>query len=139
MKRQAGYTLIEVIIAFAMLALALGVLLGALSRATQQVRRSEWVTRAALHAQSFFALQGTSSPIRQKDQRGTFENGVFQWALRAHRYQEPELVEKRSAQEQNGPQLIEYVLDVRWGDTAQDHLVWRTLRYTQPTSSEQLP
>ncbi|MFL7980276.1 prepilin-type N-terminal cleavage/methylation domain-containing protein, partial [Xanthomonas vasicola] len=46
MKRQRGYTLIEVIVAFALLALALSLLLGSLSGAARQVRAADESTRA---------------------------------------------------------------------------------------------
>ena len=55
---QRGFTLIEVIIAFALLALALTLLLGSLSGAARQVRNANDAGRAALHAQSLLAQGG---------------------------------------------------------------------------------
>ena len=46
-----GFTLIEVVVAFALLAFALTLLLGAMTRATTQVRNAEDAGRAALLAQ----------------------------------------------------------------------------------------
>lgn len=54
-SRQRGYTLIEVLVAFSVLALGLTLLLGTLSGATRQVRWSADAGRAALHAQSLIA------------------------------------------------------------------------------------
>ena len=48
-RRQRGYTLIEIIVAFAILALGLTLLLGTLSGATRQVRAAGDAGRAALH------------------------------------------------------------------------------------------
>ena len=47
---QRGYTLIEVVVAFALLAFGLTLLLGSLTNATKQVRTSTDYGRAALHA-----------------------------------------------------------------------------------------
>ena len=57
---QRGYTLIEVVVAFALLALALSLLLGAMTNATKQVKLSDEYGRAALHAQSLLCLLYTS-------------------------------------------------------------------------------
>ncbi len=57
-RRQHGFTLLEVIVAFALLALALSLLLGSLSGASRQVRDSADSSRATLHAQSLLAQLG---------------------------------------------------------------------------------
>ena len=56
--RQRGYTLIEVIVAFAILALGLTLLLGTLSGAARQVRWADEAGRASLHAQSLLDTLG---------------------------------------------------------------------------------
>ena len=81
MNLQAGYTLIEVIVAFAILALALVMLLGILSNATRQVRWSDDAGRAALHAQSLLAQTGVAEPLRQGRSEGEFEDKTL---LRVH-------------------------------------------------------
>ncbi len=68
---RRGYTLIEVIVAFALLALALTLLLGTLSGATRQVRWAGDAGRAALHAQSLLDQQGIDAPIRAGQQTAT--------------------------------------------------------------------
>ena len=57
-NRQYGYSLLEVLVAFALLAAALSVLLGARSTAARQVGRAEDEGRARLHAQSLLAGLG---------------------------------------------------------------------------------
>ena len=52
MKLQRGYSLLEVIVAFAVLALALTLLLGSLSGASRQIKQADLRSRAVLHAQS---------------------------------------------------------------------------------------
>ena len=58
-----GFTLIEVIIAFALLALALTLLLGSLSGAARQVGQADVRSRATLYAQSLLASTGVETPL----------------------------------------------------------------------------
>ena len=51
-RGAAGFSLLEIIVAFAILALGLTLLLGTLSGATRQVRQAGDAGRAALHARS---------------------------------------------------------------------------------------
>lgn len=135
MKRQSGYTLIEVIIAFALLALALAVLLAALSRATRQVHQSEGMAKATLYAQTLLAQQGVSTPLRPQHQAGTLDQGQFQWSLTMKDYHDP----AHYWQGNNGPKLIELIVQMRWGTEPQQQFTWRTLRYVQQTAREQQP
>ncbi|KGO99011.1 prepilin-type N-terminal cleavage/methylation domain-containing protein, partial [Novilysobacter defluvii] len=64
MRAQAGYSLVEVVVAFALLALALTILLGAMSGATRQLRWSDEAGRAALHARALLADLGVAEPLR---------------------------------------------------------------------------
>ena len=70
--RERGYTLIEVIVAFGVLALGLTLLLGTLSGATRQVRDSEQAGRAALHAQSLLAQAGVGEALQPGQRDGEF-------------------------------------------------------------------
>ena len=138
MKRQSGYTLIEVVIAFALLALALAVLLAALSRATRQVHQSAGMAKATLYAQTLLAQQGTSTRLRPHHQTGTLDHGQLQWTLIVQDYHEPHDSAQR-AQALDGPQLIELIVQMRWGSEPQQQFTWRTLRFVQQTALEQHP
>ncbi|KAB7765502.1 type II secretion system protein XpsI [Xanthomonas maliensis] len=127
MKRQRGYTLIEVILAFALLALALSLLLGSLSGAARQVRAADETTRATLHAQSLLALQGVDKPLVPEQQRGSFENGHFQWSLDVRPYDDPRRNDQAPVAP-GAPQLLQLTLVVRWGEQPSQRLEWRTLR-----------
>lgn len=94
MKHQRGYSLIEVIVAFALLALVLTLLLGSLSGAARQVRGADESTRATLHAQSLLAVQGMEQPLVPGQQQGSLEDGHFRWSLDVRPYDEP----RRNAQ-----------------------------------------
>src|SRR5690606_18779110 len=80
-RRQRGYTLIEVIVAFAVLGTALMLLLGTLSNGTRQVRWAADSGRAALHAQSLLDGLGIDRPVVPGRSSGAFEDGRYHWAL----------------------------------------------------------
>ncbi|MFT4247769.1 MAG: prepilin-type N-terminal cleavage/methylation domain-containing protein [Pseudomonas sp.] len=126
MKRQRGYSLIEVIVAFALLAGALTLLLGTLSGAARQVRDSELYSRAALYAQSLLAAQGVEAPLRPGHQGGGFEDGRFHWTLDVQDYADPHA--SVAVLTPSGASLLQLDLQVRWGEAPTQQLRWRTLR-----------
>src|SRR5690606_29116677 len=87
--RQRGYTLVEVLVAFVILALALTLLLGTLSGAARQVKWSEEAGRAALHAQSLLAGVGVAQSLAPGRRSGTFEDGHYRWTLEIAPYADP--------------------------------------------------
>ena len=126
-SRQSGFTLLEVIVAFALLALALTLLLGSLSGATRQVRNADDAGRAALHAQSLLAQAGTGVALQSGVREGEWEDGRFHWRLQVSPYADP----TRIAAALPGPGasgLLQLQLDVRWGEAAGQSLQVRTLR-----------
>lgn len=127
MKRQRGYSLIEVIVAFALLALALTLLLGTLSGASRQVRRADDAGRATLHAQSLLATVGTGEVLKPGSRQGEFDDGRYRWSLQVEPWSDPTLVGRPVAPSAN--RLLELVLTVQWGDGApRDRVELRTLR-----------
>lgn len=138
MKRQRGYSLIEVIVAFALLALALSLLLGSLSGAARQVRAADEGTRAALHAQSLLAVQGVEKPLVPGQQQGSFESGHFRWSMEVRPYDEPRRNPQAPAAP-GGPTLLQLTLVVRWGEAANQMLQWRSLRLVTATAQEGAP
>lgn len=119
MKRQRGYSLIEVIVAFALMALAATLLLGSLSGAARQVGIADRQGRAALHAESLLATLGVGAPLEAGQQHGEWEQGRYHWTLHVAPYVEPRQASSR---------LWEVELQVRWGEAAHEQLHWRTLR-----------
>lgn len=132
MKHQRGYSLIEVIVAFALLALAMTLLLGSLSGATRQVRMADAQGRAALHAQSLLAVAGVDTPLTAGQRHGEWEQGRYQWTLEVSPYVEP----RQGAASQA---LWRLDLQVRWGDGVGDRMHWRTLRLRGPDVAAVLP
>lgn len=128
MKHQRGYSLLEVIVAFAVLALALTLLLGSLSGASRQIKQADLRSRAVLHAQSLLAVTGVVEPLQDGERSGEWEDGRYRWQLQVASYQEPRTDALPVADTVAGPRLAQLTLQVSWGDTDADRMQWRSLR-----------
>ncbi|WP_141059574.1 prepilin-type N-terminal cleavage/methylation domain-containing protein [Stenotrophomonas rhizophila] len=128
MKHQRGYSLLEVIVAFAVLALALTLLLGSLSGASRQIKQADLRSRAVLHAQSLLAVTGVIEPLQDGERSGEWEDGRYRWQLQVAPYQEPRTDALPVADTVAGPRLAQLTLQVSWGDTDADRMQWRSLR-----------
>ncbi|RDZ27079.1 type II secretion system protein XpsI [Lysobacter silvisoli] len=128
-RAAAGYTLLEVIIAFALLAAALTLLLGTLSGASRQVRMSGEAGRAALHAQSLLDQVGVGQPLAPGQESGDFEDGRYRWTLGVRPWRDRAVAAARQPVDVNGPQLFEITLAVEWGEGGPgQRLLLRSLR-----------
>lgn len=78
--RAAGFTLIEVLVAFVILSLALAALLPGFSSGLRSLEVSEQYDTAALLAESRLAAVGREAPLAAGRSSGEFENG-FRWHL----------------------------------------------------------
>ena len=134
-RRARGFTLIEVILAFALLALGLTILLGILSGATQQVRWADDAGRAAMHAQTLLAQQGVGVPLERGHTEGVFEQGRYRWTLDVEPWQDPSLVrDNPQPRDPNAAQLFALDLHVQWGDaTPRNRLRIQSLRLVAPS------
>lgn len=110
-----GYTLIEVLVAFAVLALALTVLLGTLSGATRQVRWSDDSGRAALHARSLLAQAGVGEVLEAGRREGELDAGRYRWQLDVAPWEDPQQAAGPLA-DPFGPRLMALRLTVEWGE-----------------------
>jgi len=120
--RERGFTLVEVIVALAMLSIGLSVLLGLISNGLRQAKSTERAAEASSLAQSLLAGVGTDRPVKP----GAFEEAMpngFRWQLRIEPY--------GAAAEQEGLPVGLYVVstDVEWQDgREQRSFALRTLR-----------
>lgn len=127
-SRERGYTLLEVIVAFALLAMALSLLLGTLSGATRQVRWSSDAGRAALYAQSLMDQVGVGQPLKPGQRSGEFENGRYRWTLGVAPWRDPMPASSQPI-DPNAMRLFEVQLAVEWGEGGGGRrLLLRTLR-----------
>jgi general secretion pathway protein I len=125
-RRQRGFTLIEVIVAFALLALALTLILGSLSGAARQVRAADDASRAALHAQSLLAQVGVGETLVPGRSDGRFEGTPYAWSLEVAPYVDP--LKRPGTVDPSAMRLLQLRLAVRWGDDPRQALQWQTLR-----------
>lgn len=137
--RQRGYTLLEVIVAFALLAAALTLLLGSLSGAAKQVRWSADSGRAALYAQSLMDQVGVGEPLKPGQRSGQFENGRYRWTLGIAPWRDTQLPPSNQPIDPNAMRLFEVQLAVEWGEGgAGRRLLLRTLRSSNAGNEMQL-
>jgi general secretion pathway protein I len=76
----AGFSLLEVLVAFAILAISLGVLMQIFSRSTTTTIAAAQYSRAAALAQSRLAAVGSAIPLKEGTASGEPEDG-FAWEL----------------------------------------------------------
>jgi general secretion pathway protein I len=140
---QRGFTLLEVMVAFVILAVALGLLLGMLSRGLRQVAQSGNETEASLHAQSLLDALGTLEPIEPGTRDGQFDGGRYRWHLQVDAAPDPAPPPPPpdgAPQPDPGagaPVLYRAVLDVDWGARAPaQRLRFSTLRLRSPQGGE---
>jgi general secretion pathway protein I len=137
-KRARGFTLLEVLLAFALLSLAMGLLLGMLSNGLRQVSEAERESEASLHAQSLLDALGTLEPLKPGHDAGTFGDKRYRWTRDIREIQDPAPVAAPTAATPTtplvgGPQVLRVALEVRWGeDDPRRRLQLVTLRVRQP-------
>jgi len=113
--RQRGYTLIEVVVAFALLAFAMTLLLGSLTNATKQVRGAADAGRAALHAQSLLDQIGVGEGLAPGRRDGELEEGRYRWEVDVKPFVDP-TAPPRVGEVIGAPQLMLVQLTMRWGE-----------------------
>lgn len=130
--RQGGFTLIEVIVAFGVLALGLAILLGTLSGSARQVRQSDDSGRAALYAQSLLAQAGVGETLKPGRREGEFERGRYRWTLDVQPWADQARPADPNLSDPSAARLLQLELTVQWGDGARQRLQIRSLRLTAP-------
>ena len=85
MRGQAGFSLLEVLVAFSILALSLGVLLQIFSTGLRGVSLSSDYTRAVLLAESKLAAAGREGPVASSGGEGV-EDETYHWSVSVRPY-----------------------------------------------------
>lgn len=78
--RQRGFSLLEILVAFSILALSLGILMQIFSGTTRNASLAHDQAQATMFAQSLLANSGIESPLEEGESTGVFD-GRFQWRL----------------------------------------------------------
>jgi general secretion pathway protein I len=97
--RCRGFSLLEVLVAFAILALALTVLMQVFSTGLRNISVGEDYTRAVLLAESVLASVGVEQPLQEGERTGTFDEKygeAYRWRVAVSRY---DLARDQEAQE----------------------------------------
>jgi general secretion pathway protein I len=150
-RRARGFTLIEMIAAFVVFAIAIGALMQILTMSMNNARRSIDETRAALWAQTLLDNVGIGERVEAGSTSGEFDK-IYRWEMHVEQI-DPELVAANvegsmgaanvASQVGNGgsspiievPQIELYhvELDVFWGDRMRERSAhFSTLRTATP-------
>jgi general secretion pathway protein I len=119
---EAGFTVVEVVAALTILAVALGVLLNIMSNSLRQIGRAETVTEAGALARSLLAKIGTELPLRDGQITGQADHGL-RWQVHIEPFGD-------AGDRREWPVVAHHVLaEVLWRDGLQQRsIVLTTLR-----------
>ena len=80
-NRERGFTLIEIVVAFVLLALIFSTTFEVFSAGMRRAADLEDRSRAVVVAQSRLAVTGMEEPLKQGTVQGATEDGRFQWTV----------------------------------------------------------
>jgi general secretion pathway protein I len=86
---SGGFSLLEVLAAFVVLALVGTALFRIFSGALGNASLSDEYSRATLYAESRLASPGVETPLREGVQQGTSDDGKYAWTARIEPYRPP--------------------------------------------------
>jgi general secretion pathway protein I len=124
--RQQGFSLLEVIAAIAILAIAFAALMQVAGSSLSLTTRANERTQAALRARTLLDGAFVMEPIREGATDGRFDD-TYRWTMNVARYQPPDVA--ATPDDGSGGRLYRLDLDVIWGaDGAERHARFSTLR-----------
>jgi general secretion pathway protein I len=88
-SRERGFSLLEVLAAFVILALVATALFRLFSASLQNAAASADWSRALLVAESQLDAAATAQPLRENEDRGTEDNGRIRWATKVAAFTAP--------------------------------------------------
>ncbi len=108
-----GFSLLEVLVAFIILAMALGVLMRIFSGGLGNIGMAEHYSKAVTIAEMKLAAVGIESPLAESDDAG--EEQGYTWRVSVHRYGEAASPLEAAAQTID---LYQVEVAVNWDETA---------------------
>jgi general secretion pathway protein I len=113
--RAAGFSLLEVLAAFVILALVGTALFRVFSGALGNVAVSDEYSRATLYAESRLAGLGVEAPLREGAQQGASDDGYYTWTTKIEPYTPPGITaDMDSAAATMAIRLWRLAVTVRW-------------------------
>jgi general secretion pathway protein I len=125
-NKQQGFSLLEILIAFFILALSLGILLKIFSAGVNTAAVAEDYTAAVQIAESLMARTGVETPLRAGQARG-LENGRYQWSVTVSPFEfNPDNMDIKAL----ASELFKIKVTVIWGEenTAERQVELTTLK-----------
>ncbi len=110
MKRAAGFTLIEVVLALSVFALGFGLILETLGGASRNVRVAGDIGKVALYAQNKLDLVGIDVPLKKGITNGKFDD-VYSYEMTIA----PAQTQDSTVPESSPVKLFRVDLAVSWG------------------------
>jgi general secretion pathway protein I len=130
--RQRGFSLIELVAAFMVFALAFGVLMQLLSGSLKNTRLSSEYTQAALWAQSKLDIVGIGEKLEEGRESGRFDKD-YRWNIDITKYEPPDA--KTDIEAFQSVELYRVDLEVTWGGRPPHSAHFVTLRPAIPDGS----
>ena len=118
-SRAAGFSLLEVLAAFVILALVGTALFRLFGGALGNASLADEYSRATLYAESRLAGIGVETPLREGTQQGTSEDGFYAWTTKVEPYSPPGTTpEMENVVAAMGVRLWRLGVTVRWPGAA---------------------
>ena len=132
--RQRGFSLLEVLVAFTILALSLAVLMRIFSGSLRNADVTRDQAQAVALAQSLLASAGVEATLVPGESTGVLAD-KFRWLLRVSPFvQEPRPGETEAVRSPLSLDLWEVAVRVGWGGVPERALTLTTLRVQPPTT-----
>ncbi len=136
MKKNHGFTLLEVLMAVGLLAVISALVVSTMSGGLRQIRWSSQASEASMHAQSLLDTLGTMETIEPGTKQGVWDDGKFRYQLDIKEVPDPSIgAEAPTSQIEsvNPPVLYEINLLVNWGSNKpQEQLRFVNYKARQP-------
>jgi prepilin-type N-terminal cleavage/methylation domain-containing protein len=141
--KEGGFTLLEVLITLAILAIGVTLVLSLISGAMRNIRRSQLKTRTVQHAETVLELTLLDDSIKRPTSlRGDFEDGT-RWEVAVTEVEMPVSLSQKLGQRVELPvKLFQYSVAVLGPDSQSPDLVLQTMKLiniTQQLGPAQLP
>jgi general secretion pathway protein I len=133
-SRAAGFSLLEILVAFTLMALIVAVLMRVFSGGLQGAGIAEDYARATSFAESKLAGIGSEIPLKPGELSGT-EAGKYRWKIAIQDYEDKTAnAAPPQPQAVMRVQLMEVAVSVAWSDYGKDRQVAMTTLVLAPKS-----